>query len=86
MIKRDEMAELMHDDIIAEPLRQMDKTVIEGKIASPRTAPPARLLIADTDPLPGDAIERLEVRKTLLDKHPCFLGACTVFLFVSPKQ
>lgn len=79
VIELDQVAELMHDDIIPQVGRQEEQTIIEGKVAVSRTTPPARLLITDTDPSPGYAIEFLKISQTLFDQSAGRALGCLIF-------
>ena len=61
VIELDEVAELMHDHVVAQVGGQEQEAVIEGKVAVSCAAPPARLLIANADTLPGYAVEFLKI-------------------------
>jgi hypothetical protein len=54
-----EMAQFMDDDRIDQTLWEQRKTVIEIEIPLLRTAPPARVLVTDSDAVEGKSIMRI---------------------------
>jgi len=66
MIEFDQVAELMHDEIIGEMRRQPDDAIIEIEVAVLRAAAPSRPLIADGDFFDIQMIDAIPMRDALM--------------------
>jgi hypothetical protein len=84
MIELDEVAELVHDDVINEVYGQKCEPVIEIEIPPLGTASPPRPLVADGDPAIGTVLHPAPVQKAVMNEGTCMFAVREVLLPAFP--
>ena len=80
------MTEFVHDDVVGQVRRQKSDFIIKRDVTLARTAPPPRLLVADTDASNSEAIVLIEMRKPLFGKMERHVFVFRILPFTTERQ
>jgi len=80
------MAELMNDNIITNAIRQIKQAIAEIEIASPGTAPPTRLLIADANSIIFKTVKAVKIFQPFANQRPRFLSPCQIIKATAARE